>query len=269
MKHILVAADLTPRCRVAVERAVTLAKEHGAALTVCHVVDDESADTLSDERRASAKDLHDQFLESIEALGQVEFDARVAHGPSWQGILEECDAVKADTIVMGRHRESAWKEFFRGTTVDRVVRNTRVPVVVAVCEDVQPYQRGVVGIDFSQSARHALKVLHQTAPKAELELVHATQVHLVGHRNDPKPEELEEMLQSVAADVVPNVRVHTWIEEGWPYRVFSKQFPNDGRKLLALGIHNRTGFVSAVVGGVTEACVSVPQCDLLLVPPPN
>jgi universal stress protein E len=41
MKRILVATDLSERSRLALRRALSLARQFGAELTILHVVDDE------------------------------------------------------------------------------------------------------------------------------------------------------------------------------------------------------------------------------------
>jgi nucleotide-binding universal stress UspA family protein len=43
MKKLLLASDLSPRSEVALRRALRLAHEHGAAMAVIHIVDEDLA----------------------------------------------------------------------------------------------------------------------------------------------------------------------------------------------------------------------------------
>ena len=266
MKHILVAADFSDRSRLALQRAALLAKAHGARLTLCHSDNGTLSGAYAEKHRRMMEELQSDFLREVEPLLDVEYESHIVSGPPWQALLRESEALNADLLVLGRHQENAWKEVFRGTTVDRVVRQTHIPVLIVASNEVTDYRHVLVGMDFSAAAKQALRTAKNWVPDADMEVIHVSEKPDSGVHRGRTDEELKEMLRSVVGEEIANAKARLTVETGWPYRVFSQTVKNDGTKLLVLGIHASTGFTSVVVGGEVENCLATPFCDTLLVP---
>ncbi|MBM9535808.1 universal stress protein [Desulfobulbus alkaliphilus] len=151
--RVLYATDQGPGSRVVFRHALLTARLHGARLFVLHVLPEvEEAviqsvaavmgqDTLIDEERKhfdeQGEELRNRFMENREAGLQeylvemkenIEF--AISHGRPVAGILAFADEVNADLIVIGAHRRGVIHPFFLGSVAGRLLRRTRLPVLV-------------------------------------------------------------------------------------------------------------------------------------------
>jgi nucleotide-binding universal stress UspA family protein len=129
LQNILFATDFGPGAQRAAEYAFSLAQEHGAHLTVLHVVEDVHAYTEEDEKRLrkiNIQRMRNLMPDDTENWCKVDF--RVAFGATIEEILEQERETKADLIIMGAKAES----FFAGhtplTIAYNVVAKAKCPV---------------------------------------------------------------------------------------------------------------------------------------------
>jgi nucleotide-binding universal stress UspA family protein len=129
LKNILLTTDFGSGAQRAAEYAFSLAQEHGAHLTVLHVVEDVQAYTEEDEerlRKINIQRMRNLMPDETENWCKVEF--RVAFGAAIEEILEQERETKADLIIMGAKAES----FFAGhtplTIAYNVVAKAKCPV---------------------------------------------------------------------------------------------------------------------------------------------
>jgi len=64
----------------------------------------------------------------------VEFDVEVMVGTASQAIIGTALAKKATLIVVGKKGKSILKELILGSTADRVIRDSKIPVLLVPCE---------------------------------------------------------------------------------------------------------------------------------------
>ncbi len=111
---ILATTDGSEYARAAVEEAVRLAAEHGAALHVLAVVDRRTREAtgLSTEELVTVES-EDQCSEHLAdaarlaADADVECECKVSHGVPPERILAYADDIDADVIVLGTHSDHA------------------------------------------------------------------------------------------------------------------------------------------------------------------
>lgn len=124
-------SDGTPR---AVEHAIRLARTTGGTLHVLHVVDTETLpldshsrslyDELETAGRVSTEAICDRAAEvGVHAVGTVR------QGTPCEAILDYADANDVDLIVMGTHGRTGLRRLLLGSTTERVVRLSDVPVL--------------------------------------------------------------------------------------------------------------------------------------------
>lgn len=141
--NILFATDFSEASGPAAEYALTLAKLTGAHLHVLHVINE-----LDEHQRVMIPREAFQVLEKeIEVQTVRELD-RFSKGPAaglkttthavvgsaFQKILEISATVNADLIVMGTHGRTGMEQVIVGSTAERVVRRSKIPVMTVRCE---------------------------------------------------------------------------------------------------------------------------------------
>ncbi|MBU3989066.1 MAG: universal stress protein, partial [Gammaproteobacteria bacterium] len=162
---ILATTDLLDTTRPAVERAFRLAAETGAQLTLMHTIRQRVIDELHKLLgRDSAKleeDIHKQAHDSLAKLaaelGQahgIAADIHLATGKTLQSILDHAAAIDAGLLVFG----TSGGNFLLGTTAARLIRMTRLPILVVKQAPSHAYQRVLVPVDFSEVSARSLQV---------------------------------------------------------------------------------------------------------------
>ncbi|MEI4807999.1 universal stress protein, partial [Pseudomonas aeruginosa] len=166
IRHLLVAHDLTPEADVALARAAQLARQHDARVSLLHVYDP----GLS----ASAVKTVSAMLQLKRKEAGLDEDSAIHlfRGQPIDGILQQTRALEPDLLLMGAHHQKTF-ERFGNTTLDQVVRRSRVPVLLAVREADEPYRQALSALDFSQCACTALRQAYRLLPvEADLHALH-------------------------------------------------------------------------------------------------
>jgi nucleotide-binding universal stress UspA family protein len=162
VKKILFATDLSQHALRAFAYAVSLAGLYRAGLTILHVLAEDpdlderiighvSADTwkmikqrhfeeareaLIGKRKGSGraiKEVLDTFCDQAQAEEGCSFDTDeilVLRGNPPEQILDTLEQKGCDLVVMGSHGYSALQDALMGGTARRVVRHSKVPVVL-------------------------------------------------------------------------------------------------------------------------------------------
>ena len=122
-KRILVPYNMTGYADAALRQSLLVADGYGAAVTALYVVGDGegAADALGR--------LKDRLTGALGADEARRVAAVVSEGPADRGILEEAVAGRHDLIVLSAHRKSFLEAMVLGTTADRVLRHSPVPVL--------------------------------------------------------------------------------------------------------------------------------------------
>lgn len=138
--EVLVGIDGSRGSQQAMEYAVTEFPE--AAITAVAVVDPVEADYAGPappmlgywgEWYRDAVERADRALEAAAAIGRehdVEVDTVRSHGSTHRTILEHVEESDVDHVVLGPHDRSDLLHAILGTTAQKVVRRSPVPVTV-------------------------------------------------------------------------------------------------------------------------------------------
>lgn len=271
-QHILVAHDLSREADIALRRAIQLARQHGARLSLLHVLEDHLPNAVHGNLRDAAQQ---HFNERLAQLGAEDCQVLLRKGRPAQQILEEMADSQADLLVIGRHHHNA-PELFIGTTLERVARHLGAPLLLVVGDQPeQPYQKAAVALDFSLCACDALRkacaLLPRDARLVALNVMElgsrllsksgnsadflATQRELLGKL-------LEDELCGLAGQV-PDVALE--VVRGALPRTLDDAIAEQRPQLLALGSHGRSLISQALLGSLALRYLQGPPCDLLLV----
>jgi nucleotide-binding universal stress UspA family protein len=163
VKKILYATDLSENARYAFAYAVSLADLYNAGITLIHVLPevpalldqsvigyisearwqeiksqqmDEAKEALIGKKRdhLAIKEALHQFSEDIKqqqkGAGFTTDDIIVQRGNPVEEIIKSAEENNCDLIVMGTHGQSTLEDVMLGSTARRVIRRSKVPVLV-------------------------------------------------------------------------------------------------------------------------------------------
>ncbi len=279
MKNILMATDLSARSDRALERAVRQASNCGADLTIVHVIDEDLPASIANAQHRAAEQAIQEHIATLTAGDAPNVAIKVVFGRAYVDILELSEDTDADLIVLGVHREDAFKDMFRGTTAERVIRAGDVPILLVKERDSGPYRRIMVGVDFSVYSRRAIEFAVKFVANGEFHLVHAYDVpfkgFLYGHNTRREVDKQhqaafehmieEEMASFLASLEAESPRFERIMQEGTVREVIHQQLDRLKPDLLVIGTHGRTGAAHALLGSVAEDLLRSPPCDVLAV----
>ncbi len=197
-------------------------------------------------------------------------------GTPYSEIMEYASEKNADLIILGAKGHSGLERLFLGTTGEKVIRNSRIPVLSVRQMPKGPPRRILVPTDFSL---HGLAVLPMVASiadrfKAEIDLLHVVEL---GHESGSTQKKLEyeyfESIQERLADQweLPQplhaFETNKWIRHhagsaGLGILDFAKDREVD---LVAMATHGRTGVKKVLLGSVTEKVIRISPNPVLTV----
>lgn len=282
MKRLLIATDLSGRADRALARSIDLARMHDAHLIVLYVVDEELPAPVRDQLVASAEAEIAAVLKKTAPARGLDVTVRVTPGRDHLTILDTAENDACDLIVLGRHRDESTGRSLRGTTMERVLRQGRTPVLVVADRADGPYCNVMVGVDFSVFSRFAVKAAFAVAPQANFHFVHAFQVPFegflsgsgvrrqVGREREEAlsrivNEEMDNLLQRRGVNREAEGRLHRVMREGEVLSVLRSEAARIKPDLLVIGTHGRVGIAHALLGSVAENLLNHPPCDVLAV----
>lgn len=283
VSRILVTTDLSARSDRAIERAVLLSDQTGAALTALHVVDADLPGRIADRQADEARELIAEHIATLQK-GRAEgrsgaCEVRVVFGRDHGDILDVAQKIQAELVVLGMHRSES-REHFRGTTAHRVMSGGAAPTLLVKDRPRGPYRRALVAVDFSDCSQAAVRFAARLLPDAELHLVHAFEVPYkallgsdgvrreVAHEHEADMTRfVEEDCADVLAAAVRAKRLFPVVRQGDVHQVVSDQVDRLRPDLLVVGTHGRSGLAYAALGSKAEDLLSRPPCDVLAVKP--
>jgi len=271
--HMLVASDLTGRSVYPLQRAVQLKAESDCQLTVLHVVEHGLTAQILERRRTEADAQLEGWKRTLSEASQPGIGISVEVGDPFAAIVEVLQAGRIDLAVVGGPGKRGLKELFTGTTAERVIRFSHVPVLMVNRHPDGPYKRVIVAVDFSQGSQRALEWACRVAPHAEIRLVHAWQSPLweAGSdepQTDAATERLREQevqqLRAMIARVAGGRTFALEIVEDGPFAALRNAIGVFNADLLAMGTHTRTRLATAMVGSLAQEFLAAGACDVLV-----
>jgi nucleotide-binding universal stress UspA family protein len=289
---VLCPIDFSEFSRQALAHAVAIADHFGARLIVLSVDDPlltevavaagfvpAPADaTLGELKRFSA-----ETLASFDGPRSVEF--RVAVGKPATEILREARDRGVDLIVMSSQGRSGMRKLFFGSTTERVLRETSVPVLVtrdwrqpftSLSELARYITRVIVPVDLTQASAHQLSVARGIAMaiSARLLAVHVLEPLFVPHllrvalpgAEHMRRSQAEEKLAGFVASIDGAHAPESMVLLGEPSEEIVKLADARGAGLIVMGLHS-SGLLGPRMGSVTYRVLCQTDALVLAVPP--
>lgn len=275
-RTILLATDLSPRCDRALDRAVGLASAWQAKVIVLHALTGpmrigtgSSLVQPAEPRKAAARRI-ERDLRGGEGL---DLDIVVERGEAVPLILEAVARFGVGLIVTGVAGAQTLGRALLGSTVEKLTRNSPVPVLVVKSRPRGPYANAIVASDFSEGSRCAMLRAMELFPEARLILFHAFDVPFDGMLED-RSAARESAAEAARAEgraflfATPGVEgrsISQVCEFGDVGTRLSDLADQSGADLVAVGTQGRSGVSGMLLGSVAHRVLAEVQTDVLVV----
>lgn len=281
MDRILVATDFSTRSDRALRRATLIARRVGASLTLVHVVDRDRPERIIASERAAAFSLLEEAARTLRTGDGIAADPLVEVDDVEAGVLRAAEEVSAGLIVLGPHR-SRLRDVFIGTTVERVVRRSRFPLLVAAQPPSAPYERTLLALDFDEASKSAGRaalamgifehtdviVMHAFDTPAEgmlrrsMDTTGVVDDYIAGQRSQA----VEKLTSLVGELGLPSSGRRVAAINGTPARSILESARSEDAHLIVLGTSQRKGFERLLIGSVAEDLIRDAHRDVLIIP---
>jgi nucleotide-binding universal stress UspA family protein len=283
-KALLLATDLSPRCDRALDRAVSLAELWQAKLVILHVLEDLrswDSDTIIPSWRRPPDPFRIAKRRLLDDIGAVADAATIVieEGDPAEAIPRTAEAQGCDFVITGVARDEPLGRFVLGTTVDRLLRNSHLPVLVVKNRARRPYRNILVATDFSESSRHALEAAIRYFPEKPFTIFHAYDAPLSGFTTDAASyrrdyrkvveQEYDAFLKSTPSGDLIRKHARPLIEFGTPDQLLRECVRDMDIDLAVLGTHGRSAVFEVLIGSVAKQIMAELPCDALVIREPR
>lgn len=290
---ILVSTDLSPRADHALTRARLLARAHGAALTLQHVVErGPDIDTLPESWMRELFGAAGSPTETLRQRAEAALRAKLADAPSgaqtevsvgvpFVEIIRAARERNAELVVLGAHGGHYIREWLLGTTAERVIRKGDRPVLVVKKPPKGPYRRLLVAVDFSETSKRALALAVRMAPKARVALLNVydfglaeplraggtTSEELLLLQQTYEQQRRERLVAFAREAGLDPDKAQLLVRYGYPGLVINAVAAEQRAHLVAVGTQGLSGLRYVLLGSVAEHVLRESRCDVLAVHP--
>lgn len=272
--RILVATDMSARSDRAVERALQLAGLLDIPVEVLLVLDDALPANL-------LAPLHEKAESQLDVICKRAAEGHSYHlsvqaGDPTEEILKAAEPSDTTLLVMGPHRPRPFLDGLRETTMQRVVRRTSAPVLLAKVPVTGPYEATLSLVDYSPISTGALQLGAKLSPKAPVTAVHAVNVPYSGMLETTGSVQMD--LQAAFLEDAKTMDA-TWRDSGnlpdtltsdsiivqAPAKGLVQESTRGGAyDLITAGAHGRVGAARSYLGSIALDLMRDPPCDVLI-----
>ena len=289
---ILCPIDFSDSSRGALRYASAIASHFGARLTLLAVDDPLLAEaaagaglapSLSEETMRELRHVAAETL-ATPAHGGPALDLEVRTGKPAVEILAEARGSETDLIVMSSRGQTGIRKMFFGSTAERVLRETPVPVLVttpeqppgATLEEIARHIRRVlVPVDLTAASHRQLAVAAGIAAAISVPLLvaHVVEPVVIPMRirmamagaDAARRESAGDALEAAAGAIPGGVKAETMILSGDPAEEIVKLTETRRANLIVMGLHS-SGMFGPRMGSVTYRVLSLTRTLVLALP---
>jgi CPA2 family monovalent cation:H+ antiporter-2 len=290
LKNILAATDLSSSSSLAIDRGFVVAKATGARYTVIHAVGmdalaplrgllGEDADAVSQKIMDEARKRLAEVVADSPVKGDVQAHLQVERGLAASAIPVWSEAAGIDLVLMGSHGSGFLRRTVLGSTVSRLLRKSKCPVLVVKQEAHRNYRRVLVAADFSPASQAAVQLARAVAPGADIVLLNVFDVPFEGkleyagvsdevirefrvQARTLATQQLRELAESVGLSTVDYSGL---VMHGYAARNILEQEDKLRCDLIVLGKHGTHVTEELLLGSVTKSVLADSRSDVLVV----
>jgi len=292
---ILVGTDFSETAAAALDWAVELARQQGAAIELVHAVT--VPPSIPGYVPSAGVDFQEEVQKAAEArlaataatLGGrgVEIATRLVPGAPSQVILDRAEETGAVAIVLGTRGLTGLRHLLLGSTAQRVVHGANCPVLSVHPGDLGRHREIrtiLVPTDFSQDAALAITAAHRLLASLErdarLVLLNVYNLPIeytaygaiptsVDFLQDAGLEAERRLYEAAQALQREGLTVETVARQGNPAHAIAEEAEARGADLIAMGTRGVTGLRHLLLGSTAERVVEYAPCPVMTVRRPT
>ncbi|WP_296557602.1 universal stress protein [Pigmentiphaga sp.] len=270
---ILLATDLSARGDRALDRAIDIARQRRCKLVVLHVIEESPLveRLMARGNRETDKEAAESALRDIVGEVDVPMELVLETGNPVDVIQRTARGRQCDLIVTGVARDETLGRLLLGSTVEKLARESTLPILIVKKRPHRPYRHVVAATDFSEGSRQAMNAARAFFPSAQMTLFHAYPTL----KADPDQDEVEaarraaeRLADGFIANNLPQAGqagTRLVLQHGMPEGAVPDYARNHPTDLLVVGTHGLTGLLRTAIGSVAERLVYLTPCDALIV----
>jgi nucleotide-binding universal stress UspA family protein len=289
--HLLVPIDLTATSDRVLGRVALLPLSRRARIELLHVVPDNLPPRSR--RRAERDAVRSLADEASNLARSLPADATVVPvvttGAAAAEIAARSAEARTEIIVMGRVGGRPLRDSFLGSTAERVIRRSQLPVLAVRLPPRAPYGRPAIALALDEAAGSALAQLFKLLrkPRSLVTVIHAYDAPFRGliypslseegaaEYLDRYRREATRKVEKLLDDAVARAKVQpmdapvwrTYVQCDPPRLVIEKTVKKAEADLLVLGTRGLSGLAYAFMGTIAGESLRSVSCDVLVVPP--
>ncbi len=294
MKKILCATDFSDFSNYTIPYGVALAKEFGAKLYICHVIDLSSIAVYGefqlnpvDQQNRIRKQAAEQ-LDEIIGEQPVQWEPLITVGHTADEVSRLVDEKEIDLVIAATRGRSGLKRLILGSVTERLMRVLTCPLLVVHSPEHKfvdsvnqkiTLKKILVGCDFSPDSdlafQHALSLAQEF--EADLHLAYVIEPSASSELLKPNKslsKEIEQKLhlrltEKLTAMVPQEARnwcmPQTRILEGQPYAALGQYAKSNEVDMIVLGVRGHGIMKTLFLGSTTDRVARQAPCPVLSV----
>ncbi len=145
MKNIIVAIDIHKNEELLVNKAIEIAKKYDAKIWIIHAsapdpdfVNYKAGPQSVRDDRAKTLLLENKLIEDLTKKAKqkgLEATGLLIQGATVSLIIEECDKLQADLLIIGHKKQGFLQRILKGSVAGGILENTNIPLLVIPLAD--------------------------------------------------------------------------------------------------------------------------------------
>ncbi|SCY97118.1 universal stress protein [Microvirga guangxiensis] len=267
--HITLATDLSARSDRAFERAVQLAREWNARLSIVHAIEGHQYASWQkgSSWRWSANPVEwgkTKLRREYPGWDSGSMELEVKPGDPYEIVKAAALQNDTDLMIGGVARDEPYGRDVLGRLIGELTRTAPVPVLVVKKRLSGPYRRVVVASDLSEASQAALQLALRWFPADVVTLYHAIEAAAAGQSPDDEVlAQCRKWIEETCGERAEGLDVVA--QRGEAKGLLKYHVEDHDVDLLVIGTHGRSGIAHALLGSVAAEILQLVKCDILVV----
>ena len=175
LNNIIAAIDTSAMAEEVLKRAISLAKEENALITVLHCIDSPLFDKLFgdvDGEEAIRKKIAAK-MDALNVEAKVEYLVTITRGKPSNNIVYESEKLQSDLIIIGAHGKKSIKDAFFGSTAHHVAQKSHLPVLIIKNPVADGYRNILALTDLSEASKKSILFAKEHFKDADINISYA------------------------------------------------------------------------------------------------